>query len=1045
MRRVIALPLVMALLLPGTAPAQDLRVNVRVGDHPSFGRLVFDWPSEVPYRILEESGRIVLRFAEPAQFDLEGARRGLRNLRGIEAAGDEVTIVVPDGVRPRHFRIASRIVLDLLDANADPNAPASSPPPRQPANAAPTPSAAGSAGASVPSLPTTVALPRPATMAAAPNLPAASEPTPAVTPAVAPAVTPSAAPVAVAVPLAPTPSQSPATPPPAMPTALPVPSVEPPPSQPVTTVPERPVVLAQAPVSPTAQSGMPASQAVARGLPAAAQAAAPVEQRSAPAADAPPSASSIALPFPAGTGAAVFAHRGTLVVTFDAAGDLDLAGLRRWFPGAEDIAVEGSRNATTLLLPLDDANRAGVRLALGTSGWRLERGVAGRIEDARDITPDGPAAEGPRHVLLPMANPGRVVTVREPGGEGLVQVGPSAAGPLAALPGVSRSVDGAVLLGTRLGVAVLMQTEDISLRRVEGGFLLSLPRRQHTVEDLSIASPVARLLDLQNLPVADLLARRLAALAESSTASAQARTTARLRHAEALVALGLGFEALGVLDTAIEDDPRLITSPRTMMLVGAAATLAGRDSEAVTVLSSPRLDDQPEALLWRGLAAAMASQRNGVHASEEAAAAIAAGAPILFGYPEALRARLVPSAAEALAFTGHQPRAAGLLRDPALRNLPRVALAEAVLLDAQERLEPALAAYGLLTTSRDPLVRSRALERLAELRLAARRDDARRTAQLMETAFMAWRGDEREQRLRLRAAELQRQSGQHGAALSLLAETLALFPEAQDIIRPLLDATFPSAMQDTALSLSEALRLADLLGPTVQPAAAAAEALSALARRLMAQELPLHAAQALRIGIARAPEVGLQARLSLELAAALLDADRPGEARQALAQLPISSAPPALRSQRIAIEAELLRRSGEMQAAADLMRQSQAPDPLTLSEILAARQDWTGAAQALSRHVAASLPPAPAPLEPSHRDLLVRLAAFASLAGDDAMLATLRRDFTPRMRTSPQAGAFAAMTGAEAPRSPGGSAALSQQQREFLAAQRLQEQLRNVR
>jgi hypothetical protein len=272
-----------------------------------------------------------------------------------------------------------------------------------------------------------------------------------------------------------------------------------------------------------------------------------------------------------------------------------------------------------------------------------------------------------------------------------------------------------------------------------------------------------------------------------------------------------------------------------------------------------------------------------------------------------------------------------------------------------------------------------------------------------------------------------------------------LFPEAEEIIRPLMDAAFPLAMQDMALPLSEALRLAEVLGPNVQPAGAAAEALSTLARRLLAQELPLHAAQALRIGIGRTVDPALRARLSVELAAALLDGDRPGEARQALAQLPISSAPPALRNQRIAIEVELMRRSGEMQAAAELMRQSQAPDPLTLSEILAARQDWTGAAQALSRHVAVSVPPAPAALEAVHRDLLVRLAAFASLAGDDTLLAALRRDFTPRMMASPQAGAFTAMTAADSPRAPGGTAGLSQQQRELLAAQRLQEQLRNVR
>ncbi|MCZ8148547.1 MAG: hypothetical protein O9325_11965 [Roseomonas sp.] len=564
MRPVIALPLVFALLMPGPAPAQDLRVNVRGGDHPSFGRLVFDWPNEVPYRVVEESGRIVLRFGEPAEFDLERPRRGLRNLRGIEASADVVTITVADGVRPRHFRIASRVVLDLLDPDADPNAPPSSAVPRPPANAAPTASATGNAVAAVPTVPTTSALPRTAAIAAAPASTAA--------PAAAPATT---AVLPAAIPL-----QAPPTPSPAAPISPAATLVAQPPPPPAVTAPERPIALAQASVPAAAPSPVPRPAGVVRGSPPAPPAATPVEVRPTPAADATLSPAAIALPFPAGTGAAVFAHRGTLVVTFDAAGEVDLPALRRWFPGAEEIALESSRNSTTMLLPLDDANRAGVRLAVGTAGWRLERGAAGRVEDTRDIAPDGPELEGPRRILLPMANPGRVVTVREPGGEALIQVGPSAAGPLAALPGEARSIEGATLLGTRLGVAVLMQSEDVTLRRVEGGFLLSLPRREHTVEDLSTAPPVPRLLDLQDLPVAELLARRLAALAESSASSHQARGAARLRHAEALVALGLGFEALGVLDTAIEDDPRLITSSRAMMLVGAAATLPGRDAEA---------------------------------------------------------------------------------------------------------------------------------------------------------------------------------------------------------------------------------------------------------------------------------------------------------------------------------------------------------------------------------------------------------------------------------------------------------------------------------
>jgi hypothetical protein len=533
MRPLIALPLTFALLLAAPATSQDLRVNVRVGDHPSFGRLVFDWPSEVPYRVVEESGRIVLRFAEPAQFDLERARRGLRNLRGIDATGDSVTISVTDGVRPRHFRIASRVVLDLLDPNADPNAPASSSPPRV-RDTAPVASVVGGAAVSVPAAATAVASPAPAVVAAAPRA--------GVMPVAAAAVLPPAVPIASAVLPAAIPLPSPATPVPVVPPSMPAVSVETPPTQLFTAAPERPVAFVQGGVAPAGPSAAPAAPEVLRGPATTAQTARPIEPPSTATTDAPLSPSSIVLPFPAGTGAAVFAHGGTLVLTFDAGGELDVSALRRWFPGAEDIAVEGSRNTTTLLLPLEDASRAGVRLALGTSGWRLERGAVGRVEEAQEIVSEGPAPEGPRRILLPMANPGRVVVVREPGGEGLVQVGPSAAGPLAALPGEPRSIDGATLLGTRLGVAVLVQAEDVSLRRVEGGFLLSLPRREHVVEDLSNAPPIPRLLDLQDLPVAELLARRLAALAESSTVNQQARGAARLpdEFAAASVAEAVG-------------------------------------------------------------------------------------------------------------------------------------------------------------------------------------------------------------------------------------------------------------------------------------------------------------------------------------------------------------------------------------------------------------------------------------------------------------------------------------------------------------------------
>lgn len=119
------------LLLFGLQPleAQAIPlVAVRGGDHPGHGRVVFDWPQATRYRLEEhDAGRVMLRFAEPAAFDLAPVRRGVRNLAGIEAAGQDATLATRPGVRVRHFRLGGRVVVDLLDPDGIVPAAAESP------------------------------------------------------------------------------------------------------------------------------------------------------------------------------------------------------------------------------------------------------------------------------------------------------------------------------------------------------------------------------------------------------------------------------------------------------------------------------------------------------------------------------------------------------------------------------------------------------------------------------------------------------------------------------------------------------------------------------------------------------------------------------------------------------------------------------------------------------------------------------------------------------------------------------------------------------
>ena len=74
MLRVVTRLVVFAgLLFAGQALAQDsggTGVRVRVGEHPGFSRMVFDWPTQVHYRVERSGSRAKIIFDRPAKLDL---------------------------------------------------------------------------------------------------------------------------------------------------------------------------------------------------------------------------------------------------------------------------------------------------------------------------------------------------------------------------------------------------------------------------------------------------------------------------------------------------------------------------------------------------------------------------------------------------------------------------------------------------------------------------------------------------------------------------------------------------------------------------------------------------------------------------------------------------------------------------------------------------------------------------------------------------------------------------------------------------------------
>ncbi len=121
--------LVLAVLVAAGAPAVGVRaaerVAVRVGEHPGFSRIVFDWGRPVGARVERQKGQkgqggnIVLRFDRVGELDLARFRADpppevSRIAARPEGDGLVVTLTVVAGAGTRLFESQGKTVLDVL-------------------------------------------------------------------------------------------------------------------------------------------------------------------------------------------------------------------------------------------------------------------------------------------------------------------------------------------------------------------------------------------------------------------------------------------------------------------------------------------------------------------------------------------------------------------------------------------------------------------------------------------------------------------------------------------------------------------------------------------------------------------------------------------------------------------------------------------------------------------------------------------------------------------------------------------------------------------
>ena len=93
-------------------------ITIRTGEHARFGRVVFDWNRDVPYKITTTDNKTRIRFQSPATFNLAKVKP-IPQLGKIESQTSgktsDVILETPPNARLRHFRTNGKVVVDILN------------------------------------------------------------------------------------------------------------------------------------------------------------------------------------------------------------------------------------------------------------------------------------------------------------------------------------------------------------------------------------------------------------------------------------------------------------------------------------------------------------------------------------------------------------------------------------------------------------------------------------------------------------------------------------------------------------------------------------------------------------------------------------------------------------------------------------------------------------------------------------------------------------------------------------------------------------------
>ncbi|WP_368744846.1 tetratricopeptide repeat protein [Desertibaculum subflavum] len=489
---------------------------------------------------------------------------------------------------------------------------------------------------------------------------------------------------------------------------------------------------------------------------------------------------------------------------------------------------------------------------------------------------------------------------------------------------------------------------------------------------------------------------------------------ARLELARFHLANGEEAEALGVLATAGAADSRLADEPQFRLLRAAALIEMGRHAAAEAELVRPSLAADPEAMLWRGLAA----EGLGDHA--KAAQLLRRGENVLVHYPPELQGTFRLAIVDAHLGQGNlaSAKAALELIDPARLNarqkielLWRQAQAD---LKSGDRLGARPKLEQVAASAHRPLA-ARARFTLIEEQLAAGQIERDKAIQGMDGLRLAWRGDDFEPGLLRRIGSLMVDGGKWRDGFAAWREAAALFaktPQAKQITDELaagFERLFLGGAADK-LSPVEALGIYYDFRELTPTGAKGDEMIRRLADRLAAVDLLRQAADLIEHQVNFRLKGEERARLATRLAILRLLERQPEKALKALESTAGQPLPPEQTLERKLVEARALGDLGRYEQARKALAEETAPAANEVRVELAWRaKDWAEAARLAGAAAEARLQAQPKGDADLRRQVL-KWATALTLLGDEPALAGLRGRFTPIFEGTKEAQTFLVLT-----------------------------------